>query len=312
MITALLLNPCIDRTVFINGFLYGEMNRIVEVENIPTGKGANVALALKKLGGEASLVMFGEKGEDPVKNRLEGFSIPCEKVDVFDSIRVNTKLNNTEDNVVTEINEKGAQVSQEQIEEIIKLSIDTAKNSDFFILTGSMPKGCDSSLYGEMMAKIKLTAPNCKLVLDAEGENFKKALKQNPYLIKPNKYEIEMHCGKKLETLEDIAREGMKLHEDGVEYVVISMGGDGAIICCKEGSFYAKTPKITVVNTVGAGDSMLAATIMALSEGLDAETVIKYAVSSGSAACSCTNAELINKDIFEDLKGKVETKRIEL
>jgi 1-phosphofructokinase len=312
MITALLLNPCIDRTVFINGFLYGEMNRIVEVENIPSGKGTNVALALHKLGGKSGLVMFGQKGEDPIKKRLDSYGIPCEKVDVFENIRVNTKLNNTEDNVVTEINEKGAKVTEDQIEEIIKLSIETAKKSEYFVLTGSMPQGCDSSLYGEMMAKIKATAPDCKLVLDAEGENFRKALNQKPFLIKPNKYELEMHCGRKLESIEEIANEGMKLHKDGVEYVIISMGAEGAIICSKEGSFYAKTPKVTVVNTVGAGDSMLAASILALSENNDPETVIKYAVAAGCSAVSCTHSELISKDIFEDLKSKVETKRIQL
>ena len=232
MITALLLNPCIDRTVFIDGFLYGEMNRIVEVENIPAGKGTNVAYAVKKLGGDSGLVLFGAKENDPVQKRMEGLGISCRTLGVFQEIRVNTKLNNMQDNVVTEINEKGPPVTQEQIEDIIKLSVEAAKESDFFVLTGSMPKGCDASLYGEIMAKIKLTAPECKLVLDAEGEPFKKALEQKPYIIKPNKYEMEIYCGRKLETLKELAAEGMKMHKAGVEYVIISMGGDGAIICC--------------------------------------------------------------------------------
>ncbi len=312
MITALLLNPCIDRTVFIDGFLYGEMNRIVEVENIPAGKGANVAYAIKKLGEESGLVMFGAKESDPVKKRIEGFGIKVSQLGVFDSIRVNTKLNNLKDNVVTEINEKGAEVSPEQIEQIIKMSVEAAKESDFFLLTGSMPKGCDSSLYGEMMAKIRSTAPECKLVLDAEGESFRKALAQKPYIIKPNKYEIEMHCNKKLDTLEELAIEGMKLHDGGVEYVIISMGGGGAMICCSEGAIYADIPKVDVVNTVGAGDSMLAASMIAVKNGETAENIIKQAVAAGSSAVTCSMEELISKSTFDRLKTEIKTKKINI
>ena len=312
MITALLLNPCIDRTVFIDGFLYGEMNRIVEVENIPTGKGANVAYAAKKLGEEAGLVMFGTRDNDPVKARLEASGIKCVKLGVFESIRVNTKINNTQDNVVTEINEKGAEVSPEQIEEIIKMSVDAAKKSDFFVLTGSMPKGCDSSLYKEIMTKIKLTARDCKLVLDAEGEAFKASLPKKPYIIKPNKYEIEIHCGRKLESIEQLAKEGMKLHQGGVEYVIISMGGEGAIICSQEGAIYAKTPKVEVLNTVGAGDSMLAAAMIAVKNGENAENIVTQAVSAGSSAVTCTTSELISKSKFQELKSQVKTKKINI
>ncbi|MCK5128711.1 MAG: 1-phosphofructokinase family hexose kinase [Clostridiales bacterium] len=311
MITALLLNPCIDRTVYIDGFFYGEMNRISEVVNVPAGKGAQVALALFKLGVKSSLVSFGAKGEDPVKKRMESFGIPCDIIDAFDSIRVNTKLNNTQDNVVTEINEKGPQVTSEQIEGIIKLCVSRAKQSDFFVLTGSMPKGCDSSLYGEIMAKIKMTAPECKLVLDAEGDVFKKALQQKPYIIKPNKYEMEIYCGKKFNSLEEIAEEGMKLHKKGIAYVIISMGAEGAILCCDKGSYHAAVPKVKVINTVGAGDSMLSATMIAVDQGLMGEDVLKYAVAAGSAAASCSNNVLIDKDIFDDLKENIDTREID-
>ena len=312
MISILMLNPCIDRTVFIDGFLYGEMNRIVEVENIPTGKGANVAYAMKKLGGRPKLVMFGAKESDPVKARLEKEGISCSVVGVFDTIRVNTKLNNMQDNVVTEINEKGAQVTPEQIEEIIKMSVEAAKESQFLVLTGSMPKGCEASLYSEIMAKIKHTAPECKLVIDCEGETFKKALAQNPYVIKPNKYEIEMHCGRKLESVEDVAREGMKLNKGGVEYVIISMGGDGAMVCTADEAYYAKTPKVSVVNTVGAGDSMLAALLLAIESGADAKGILTQAVAAGSAAVTCTNSELISRDTFEKLKGEIKVQKLDI
>lgn len=311
MITTLLLNPCIDRTVSINGFFYGQMNRIIEAENFPAGKGAHVAIAAKILGDESSVVMFGAKGQDSVKNHIESFGITCNKLVVFDNIRINTKLNNTEDNVVTEINEKGTQVTSAQIEDIIKLSIEAAKNSDYFVLSGSMPKGCDSSLYSEMMAKIKITTPDCRLVLDAEGENFSKALKQNPYIIKPNKYELEMHCDRKLENLSEIAQEGMKLHENSIAYVIISLGAQGAVICCEQGSFHAMAPKVKVVNTVGAGDCMLASSIIAISQNLDAESIIKRAVAAGCSSVSCSNKELISKEIFDNLIDKIKTKKIE-
>ncbi len=312
MITALMLNPCIDRTVFIDGFLYGEMNRIVEVENIPSGKGANVALAINKLGGDSALLMFGAKENDPVKERLSKHNIGCEVLGVFDSIRVNTKLNNMQDNVITEINEKGAQVTPDQIEQIIKMSVDAAKKSDFFVLTGSMPKGCDSALYGEIMAKIKLIAPECKIVLDAEGEAFENGILQKPYVIKPNKYEIEMHCKKKLSSIEDVAREGMKLNESGIEYVIISMGAEGAMISSKDGAIYAKTPKVDVINTVGAGDSLLSSSLIAIENGDNAENILKRAVAAGCAAVSCTNSELINKDIYENLVDKVEITKVNI
>lgn len=312
MITTLLLNPCIDRTVFIDGFIYGGMNRVVEVESIPAGKGSNVAYAAKKLGADVRLIMFGAKKDDPVKNRLEEIGVKCEKLGVFDSLRINTKINNQNDSVVTEMNEKGEEVSNKQIEQLIKMSICAARQSDFFVLTGSMPKGCKSSLYKEIITKIKLTSPDCKLVLDAEGESFALALAQNPYIIKPNKFEMELYCGKKLSSFEDIAKEGIKLHTGGIEYVLISMGAKGAILCCKEGALYAKAPKVKVVNTVGAGDSMLAAIIIAIKNGDSAEEIVIQAVAGGCSSVSCANKELIRKNTFDKLKDEVEVIRIEV
>lgn len=104
----------------------------------------------------------------------------------------------------------------------------------------------------------------------------------------------------------------MKLQKQGIEYVIISMGAQGAIICSSKGCIYGETPKVDVLNTVGAGDSMLASSIIAIKNNEDPETIIKHAIAAGSAAVTCTNTELINKNTFDSLKDNIKTRIIDV
>ena len=149
--------------------------------------------------------------------------------------------------------------------------------------TGSIPNGINSATVLAFLKELK--AKNAKIVIDSRSVSFAELTKFKPWLIKPNKDEAETCTGRKLDTIEDVASLTKELYESGIENVMISLGGGGAVLACKQGVFYAKTPKIDVRSTIGAGDSTLAGFMDATAKGFNIENVLKRAMAYGVSAC---------------------------
>ena len=305
MICALCLNPCVDKTITIHGFSYGEMNRIQHVRRDGSGKGVNVAIAAKSLGHQAHLVGFGTEGDNLVQQRLLASDVDCTMVQAFDTIRVNTKVLNTEDHVITELNESGARVSDQHIKAVVRHTIHQAKESDFMVLTGSMPPGCDATLYARLIADVQREAPHCHCVLDAEGEVFRSGVEAGPYMVKPNRYELEMYMGEELSTLSAVKAAGQALLQKGITIVLISMGSEGAMLVTSDGCHYAPPMDVTVKSTVGAGDSMTVGMLCALEDGYSAAEAFRHSVAAASSAVMTEGTGLIDPVIYKDLIPKV-------
>ncbi len=301
MICALCLNPCVDKTITINGFNYGEMNRIQKVKLDGAGKGVHVAIACSLLGHDVHLIGFGAKVENLVQQRIESYGIDCTMVEAFDSIRVNTKVLNNNDQVITEFNESGGAVTKEHIETVVRHLVDAAKVSDYMVLTGSMPPGCSPSLYADIIKILQKYAPTCRCVLDAEGTALAQGIEAMPYMVKPNRYELELYAEQKLNSLKDIREAGQKLLEKGIKIVIISMGGDGAMLVTKDGCYYAPAMDVDVRGTVGAGDSMTVGMLCALEDGLSAVDAFRRAVAAASSAVTAEGSGLIQKSLYQDL-----------
>ena len=127
------------------------------------------------------------------------------------------------------------------------------KDSDVVAISGSVPKGLHKDIYQRMVSMCKDIGK--KVLLDTSGEVLKNGIKTLPTLIKPNEDEMAMLLNKKIESIEEVVTAAKELHEKGIEYVVVSLGKEGALLVCDEGVFHAKPPKVEVVNTVGCDDS---------------------------------------------------------
>ena len=306
MITAVCLNPCIDKTITVDGVALGEHNRIIDTQTDIAGKGVNVAVLLKRLDMPVRLIGFNFKDNaELLENLLSQEEIAGEFVTVNGELRTNIKLLDISANTVTELNETGSYVSREKIDELLKLLDEYCVDSDLLILSGSMPVGCDDTLYKEIIQRA-----GCRCVLDCAGESLARALEAAPFMIKPNKAELEQYVGKSLDTPEACLAEALKLVQKGIHVVCVSMGGDGAIITNGMQAYYAPPVKVRVNSTVGAGDSMVAGICKGIEEGENLRECLAMGVAAATACVLNNGTSLPDAEMYSSMLARVQIEQM--
>ena len=291
MIYTITFNPALDYITQVENFKTGEINRTKTETILPGGKGLNVSIVLKNLEIENTALGFvaGFTGEELIR-KLETQGVKTDFVKVkYGITRINVKISSFNDNNVEEtaLNGMGPQITKENIEELMK-KIQNMTVDDFVILSGSIPKNIDNNIY-EKICKI-LNEKGITFIVDSTQELLISVLKYRPFLIKPNKEELEETVKRNLHTIEDIITSAKTLQEMGAQNVLVSLGNDGAILLTKEGkTFFSEAPKGQVVNTVGAGDSMVAGFLAGYYKTKDYEYALKTGVSAGSASAFSVN-----------------------
>ena len=283
MIYTVTLNPAIDKTVVIEEFTPGSVNRVTSVREDPGGKGINVSKCLKKLGltSTAAMILAGNTG-DRLEAMLRELEIPVLQLRAEGQSRTNLKIIDPVKKENTDINEPGPIVSAGLLE-ALKFAIGSwIKPGDIVILSGSLPAGVDRGLYGEWIAYFR--SLDVCVYLDADGEPMHKGMAAVPYMIKPNDAELAALVGKESLTVEEMLQEGKRLHDTGIEEVVISLGGDGALFISRDGIFRAEGLQVEVKSTVGAGDSMVAAMAYGHAQNLNREEMLRLSVAMGAAS----------------------------
>ena len=305
MITAVTLNPAIDRTVIVETYCPGSVNRVVTSREDIGGKGINVTRILLALGSEAVAVGFvGARNEAHVRDLLARDGIKGDFVSVDAFTRQNIKLIENKTHQTTDINEAGFQVNSDDIEAMKKLISHYAASSSFVVFSGSVPPGMANTIYHDLAA---LLPSDCKLAIDADGALLLNGLAARPYLIKPNIHELENALGSVLTTAEDIKSASRQIIEKyQVSYVLVSMGGDGSILVTANTAMHAAALKVNVRNTVGAGDTMLAGFIHSLAIGRSDRQALAYATACGALAVSKAGTETIGPQEVDNLVNQVQ------
>jgi len=304
MITALCMNPCIDKTVEIDGFKYGKINRILTSRQDGSGKGVNVTLASGIIGNKSVCIgaMAYGKSKSIIKrfsgNAVADFTM-CEG-----EVRTNLKVMDISLKVMTEINDKGVVLTREIINTIEDKCIEYAKKSSWLVLTGSLPPGCSQDWYAKVIARVHSEAPDCKCLLDTEGSKLELGLLEKPFMIKPNDYELGLLFGD-ISDLYKIKSAAQQLVAGGVSIVLVSLGGDGAIITDGEITYYAPVLELEVKSAAGAGDSMVAGFINAFDLGLSLRDCFTHSVAAASASVITEGTKLIDKDAYIRFLDKV-------
>ncbi len=311
MIAALCANPCVDRTVEVEKFTPGGMNRILRTRADGSGKGVNIALACAKLGMDSVCLGFMPgQGNGLVLGRLVAGGCQSDFVACPGVVRINLKVLDRSSGVITEINESGPTVDDTLVESLINSAINWAARCSFLVLTGSTPPGCPADIYRRITEEVKREASGCRVVLDAEGARLAEGLKAVPFLVKPNRYELELLCGRNLETIADIHAEAQRLIGLGVTVVAVSLGGEGAYITDGKQAFRAAAMDVPVRSTVGAGDSMVAGMLLALDQELPLEEVFRYGVAAASSSVTTEGTGLIDEPLFRQLLPVVNLKAV--
>ena len=290
MIYTITFNPALDYIAQVEDFKIGEINRTKTETILPGGKGLNVSIVLKNLGIENTALGFisGFTGEE-LKRKMEAQGVKTDFVKVKEGItRINVKISSMNEKKVEEtaLNGVGPLITENDIEVLME-KLQKMSTNDLVILSGSIPKNIDNTIY-EKICK-NLNEKGITFIVDSTQELLMNVLKYHPFLIKPNKDELEETLNCKISTKEDIIHSAKELKKLGAQNVLVSLGNDGALLLTKEDkTYYSKAPKGQVVNTVGSGDSMVAGFLAGYYQAKDYEVALKTGVATGSASAFST------------------------
>ncbi|WP_410983351.1 1-phosphofructokinase [Bacillus cereus] len=298
MIYTVTLNPSIDYVVQAENFTIGTVNRAKEDMKFPGGKGINVSRVLHRLGRENTALGFiGGFTGGFIEDILKGEGVKTDFVHVDGDSRINVKIKGHEE---TELNGKGPVITDEQMRQLLK-KMEKMQAGDYLVLAGSIPASIPKIFY-ETMANFGAER-HIHVIVDASGSALQRVIQNKPFLIKPNHHELGELFAEKLSTVEEIIPYGRKLIEQGVQNVIVSMAGDGALLFTNEGVYEATVPNGTVINSVGAGDSLVAGFVGIYEKTKDVEEAFRYGVATGSA--TAFSADLCTKDKVEELLSQV-------
>ena len=290
MIYTVTFNPSLDYVVHVDSFRLGEVNRTTSEEIFEGGKGINVSIVLKNLGIDSVALGFtaGFTG-DEIEQGIRRHGCKTDFIHIEDGLsRINIKLKADEE---TEINGQGPKIANEHLTRLMH-QLDQLQEGDVVVLAGSIPNTLPSDIYEKIMERYQ--EKHLSFVVDATKDLLRNVLKYHPFLIKPNNHELGEMYHVTLTTKEEVIPYAKKLKEEGARNVLISMAGEGAVFVDEQGEVYTSpAPKGKVVNSVGAGDSMVAGFLYGYETTKDLQTAFRYGIATGSA--SAFSAKLATK-----------------
>lgn len=281
MIYTVTLNPSLDYFLSVEHFAIGKTNRSNEEVYRPGGKGINVSCVLHNLGLESTALGFlaGFTGQE-IKRQMETTGIATDFIELPGGMsRLNVKLKQMD---ATEINASGPILSEKNLEELRK-KLSALTRGDILILSGSLPGSVTTDIYKDLMEEVD--GKGIPVIVDAIGDALLKTLPLHPFLVKPNHQELSELFDVELSTREQVIPYAGKLQEWGVQNVLVSLGGAGAVLLDQNGVVYeSEVPRGKLINAVGAGDSMVAGFLAGYLEKQDFAHAFLMGMAAGSAS----------------------------
>ncbi len=302
MIYTVTLNPAIDFVINMDNPILGTINRSDSETLYCGGKGINVSTVLKELDTKSIATGFlagftGKEIEESLKEKgIESDFVHLEK----GYTRINVKIRSDEE---TDINTNGPEICDYDMHLLIK-KLENVTSDDVVILSGSAPKNADEGIYAKILAKISKTG--AITIVDTTGKKLLNTLEYSPFLVKPNVAELCDTFNTKITTLHDIEKYAIKLKSLGAQNVLVSMGEKGSVLFSKDKQVILQSaPKGEPINTVGAGDSMVAGFVAGYLRSKDYKFALKLATACGSATAFseglCKQSEISN--MLEMIQG---------
>ena len=299
MIYTITFNPALDYTVRVDDFKLGNVNRTSREEVYAGGKGINVSIVLKNLGVESRTLGYiaGFTG-DEIEKKVKSYGCITDFIKLEKGMsRINIKLKSNEE---SEINGQGPEITEKDLLKLYDKLQDINKG-DILVLGGSIPSNLPENIYEVILEQLE--GRDIKFIVDATGDLLLNVLKYKPFLIKPNHREIEEVFNVEIKNEEELVDYGFKLRSLGAKNVLISRASKGAIFIGEDNNVVKlSAPKGKLVNSVGAGDSMVAGFISGYLKDENLIDALKVGIATGSA--SAFSEGLASR---EKVKGLLET-----
>lgn len=309
MITILSLNPALDRLIKINEFVPECLNKVEDIKVYPGGKGINVTRILHQLGCEVAVIGFagGDNGKK-IDKVLDDEGITRNFAWIESDTRENIKIFNLATGKETEINQAG-KADKKDMELLQKSFKNMLKDTEVLVLAGSLPDGLPVDTYNTFIKFARYR--NIPTILDTSGEYLRYGLKNKPYLVKPNLPEVEEITGLKITSIKDLEKAVDFFRDKGIEFVTISLGEEGAVFANQNKSVWVKsTMDVKPVNTIGAGDAMVAALAAGLEEKLEFEEMAEMATVVATLFVMSERGSELKEDHLEEVIKSLEIVQI--
>ena len=308
-VVTITLNPALDLTGSLDALSVGSVSLVSKGSLHAAGKGVNVAKVLSDLGAEVTVTGFlGRDNEELFCQLFEEMNANDEFIRVDGATRINVKLVE-QDGRVSDINFPGVDVSEQAIAEFEVRLFELAKTHEFFVLAGSLPKGISPDLCAEWIEKLHQMGK--KVLFDSSRAALAAGLEAHPWLIKPNDEELSEFVGRELETPEACQQAAQDLAQKGIENIVVSLGSKGVMWLGnneqnKTEWIYSQPPKMNVVSTVGAGDTLVAGLCWGhMQQDWDRSQILSFATALSALAVSQVGVGAPNVEDVKELQKQV-------
>lgn len=309
MVITVTLNPAMDKTLTIDNYSLGRVNRATSIRYDIGGKGINVSKVLMNFGIQSVCTGFlGGIWENAFKEELASRSIGNCFLQINGNTRTNTKIVDSINKTYTDINEMGPEIEKNSLDKFLEYFAKLCKQEDIVVLSGGVSPSVPDSIYAVLtdIAKSK----GAYVVLDADGPLLKNALEKKPHIIKPNNHELADLFGIDENDDEKILHAACSLRQNGIGKVLLSLGERGAYYITESGTYFSRALKVPVRSTVGAGDSMVAAMIYSTVNSLKDIDALKFATACGAASVSLEGTEACTLNQVKKLLPEVEASLI--
>lgn len=303
-VATITLNPALDLTGQLSTLTVDSVNLVDQASLTPGGKGINVARVLSDLGTKSTVSgWLGDENQDPFVHLFEQINAKDEFLRQRGTTRTNVKLAETNGRV-TDINFPGMAIDHQAVQQMEKKLTELVADHQWFVLAGSLPRGVSPTLYQRWIEL--LNKQGARVIFDSSADALNYGLEAAPYLVKPNEHELAQWIGHELNDEKEIIKAAHQLINKGITHVLVSRGSDGVIWVTEQQVVKAKPPKMNVVSTVGAGDSMVAAMTHALTQGWDVTKSVTYATAVSALAVTQVSVGIGDQSKLESLIEQIQ------
>lgn len=304
------LNAAVDVVYIIDGFEVGKINIVRTVAKMAGGKANNVARVLAGLG--QSVIATGFAGGPAgafIQEDLRRRGIEPDFEPTGGENRACTSIIDPTGRTLTEVREQGPTLTEEDGERFLTRYARLLKQASLVVISGSLPPGIPADFYARLVS-MAYRQGQLRTLVDASGKALREVISAQPYLVKPNREELEEWAGRPLPDDRAVLNAARDLMQAGPLVVAVSLGAAGLMLVSPEGAWRAVPPAIEPVNTVGSGDSLVAGFAAGLVQGLDAESVLRQAVACGTANALTDEVAYVRPDDLARIRAQVRVQRI--
>ncbi|MGF1686983.1 1-phosphofructokinase [Photobacterium japonica] len=302
------LNPALDLTGSLSVLTAGTVNLVESGSLHPAGKGVNVAKVLAELGADVTVTgLLGADNQEPFCQLFEQLGVQDAFVRVNGASRINVKLVE-QDGRVSDINFPGVEVSADDVAAFEKTLFSLAESHDVFVMAGSLPRGLSPEQCAAWIAALHRQGKH--VYFDSSKAALAAGLNASPWLVKPNDEELSDWTGRELTTDAELQTVAEQLAENGIANVVVSLGAKGVMWLNQDGWLRSQPPKMQVVSTVGAGDTLVAGLCWGQLNKWNKEETLRFATALSALAVSQVGVGVEDINQVLSVKENVQISRV--